>query len=355
MLRTLTLSLLLALFVACSPSTPKVCTPGQSVACTGPGGCSGGQACKADGSGYEACVCGSGGGAGGGGGNGGGTGGGMDAGTGGGTGGAMGTRETWVVDRIELPLTGTQARDAGFDLDGDGTVDNVLGSFLAAMAEPSLQTDCDDSIDRATVVQLSETYTGASTSVAFETGVPDVAGCTNPSNPSTCRQHLNGSTTFTPAGPRDPALLGSGTPASFAAGPGAVTLTLPLFGPRPVTLSLVGARASFDRSGATLSGKVGGAIPSAEITLVVLPAMQRWANELLARDCPTASTCVSGSLGATLEQLYDANRDGTITVLELSNDPLITSLLAPDIDTTGGTTPNAISCGFAYHLVGAVF
>jgi hypothetical protein len=37
---------------------PQVCTPGQSVACVGPAGCQGGQACKADGSGYEPCDCG---------------------------------------------------------------------------------------------------------------------------------------------------------------------------------------------------------------------------------------------------------------------------------------------------------
>lgn len=36
-----------------------VCAPGQSISCTGPAGCKGGQACKADGSGYEACDCGS--------------------------------------------------------------------------------------------------------------------------------------------------------------------------------------------------------------------------------------------------------------------------------------------------------
>src|SRR5262249_34258460 len=32
--------------------------PGQSIACVGPAGCAGGQACKADGSGYEPCDCG---------------------------------------------------------------------------------------------------------------------------------------------------------------------------------------------------------------------------------------------------------------------------------------------------------
>lgn len=34
------------------------CTPGQSVACVGPGGCQGGQVCRADGEGFEACECG---------------------------------------------------------------------------------------------------------------------------------------------------------------------------------------------------------------------------------------------------------------------------------------------------------
>jgi len=35
----------------------RTCVPGQSVACTGPGGCRGGQACAADGRSYEACAC----------------------------------------------------------------------------------------------------------------------------------------------------------------------------------------------------------------------------------------------------------------------------------------------------------
>lgn len=35
-----------------------VCTAGQSVACVGPGGCSGGQSCNAQGTGYGECLCG---------------------------------------------------------------------------------------------------------------------------------------------------------------------------------------------------------------------------------------------------------------------------------------------------------
>ncbi len=49
-------------FTACpgSEQPPKACIPGRSVACVGPGGCAGGQVCRADGTGYEACVCGGG-------------------------------------------------------------------------------------------------------------------------------------------------------------------------------------------------------------------------------------------------------------------------------------------------------
>ena len=56
-------AVVIVLGAACGGSevTPsaKVCTPGQSLPCTGVGGCSGGQACKSDGSGYDACACGS--------------------------------------------------------------------------------------------------------------------------------------------------------------------------------------------------------------------------------------------------------------------------------------------------------
>lgn len=42
---------------ACGGTTASTCTPNQSVACTGTAGCSGAQACRADGTGYDACAC----------------------------------------------------------------------------------------------------------------------------------------------------------------------------------------------------------------------------------------------------------------------------------------------------------
>ncbi|HVY28654.1 MAG TPA: hypothetical protein VHB79_18990 [Polyangiaceae bacterium] len=41
------------------PAAPRVCVPGATQACVGPAGCSGGQACSADGTRYGDCNCGS--------------------------------------------------------------------------------------------------------------------------------------------------------------------------------------------------------------------------------------------------------------------------------------------------------
>ncbi len=56
-------SLVAIITVACSSdeqdssSTETVCPPGQSIACVGVGNCQGFQVCKADGTGYDPCLC----------------------------------------------------------------------------------------------------------------------------------------------------------------------------------------------------------------------------------------------------------------------------------------------------------
>jgi hypothetical protein len=39
-------------------TAPRACTPGESVACVGPGGCSTNHVCNAQGTGFGACLCG---------------------------------------------------------------------------------------------------------------------------------------------------------------------------------------------------------------------------------------------------------------------------------------------------------
>lgn len=276
---------------------------------------------------------------------------------GGGGGQVLGTRETWVASQLILPTNASEATTYGFDVDGDGTVDNQLGNIIAALAGAGsfdFQGAVDAAILTGAAVQLVETTTGASTAVAFSTGVPGTAPCTDPSNLTTCGRHLNGTTSFTASPPVDPALVGTGTSAAFQAGPGAATLQVPLFGGQALALPLLMARASFTRSGTTLSGKVGGAIPMAAVNGTIIPALYDWIVAAIALDC-TGTTCTPGSLGETLLALFDADHDGTVTLAEVQGNALVSSLFAPDVDTNGDHVLDALSAGFGYQLVGAIF
>jgi len=48
----------LMLAASASVASRSICVPGSTQACVGPGGCSGGQACRADGAGFGVCDCG---------------------------------------------------------------------------------------------------------------------------------------------------------------------------------------------------------------------------------------------------------------------------------------------------------
>jgi hypothetical protein len=146
-------ALLVALAAVVANCGSRVCAPGQSVLCNGPGGCLGGQVCNADGTAFGVCDCGStGGGAGGGGGTGGGTGGGgvgggtgggADGGTDGGSGGDGGSgptegalRTVWTLQTSAFVKTCAEAGATGisvvFTLQGTSTAFNRTFNCPAA-------------------------------------------------------------------------------------------------------------------------------------------------------------------------------------------------------------------------------
>jgi hypothetical protein len=271
------------------------------------------------------------------------------------------TRETWVVALLDYPLDATQADSLGFDLDGDGTVDNQMGNVFSALTQAAgsggldLQGAVDAAVDDGSLLQLVETRTGAGTAFVFQTGTPAIPACTNPLDPVTCRRHLNGSTRFTATAAVGPALTGPGSSSSaFQAGPGEAVLQFTLMGGPAVALPLKLARASFTRSGATLDGKVGGAIPQTAVDGVLVPGLQVAIETAVARDCP-GGTCISGSTGETMLSLFDDNGDGAVSLSELQGNPIISTLLRPDVDTNGDHVLDALSMGLGYHLVGAVY
>jgi hypothetical protein len=277
----------------------------------------------------------------------------------GGSGGSSGPRETWVAATVTLPVRPELAGTLGFDLDGDGRLDNALGRVLAATVQAAgsggidLQGDVDQAVQAGALVQLVETRAGTRDTVIFRTGSPVLPACTDPADPTTCGMHLGGTASFQ-ADPAGPALTGQGTADDIEAGPGPTTLQLAFFGGQTIALPLVNARASFHRSGDRLQGTVGGAIRMADVRAEILGSMQTWIATVVDRDC-AEGTCVEGSTGATLLVLFDEDRDGQVSVAEVQSNALLTSLLAPDVDTDGDGTRDAISLGVGYELVGAVF
>src|SRR5688500_13103928 len=72
-----------------------------------------------------------------------------------------GEDHTYVVDSVSVPLDAPSADELGFDLDGDGTIDNQLGNILAALRQAAgggtldIQGGIDESIDNGSILLLA--------------------------------------------------------------------------------------------------------------------------------------------------------------------------------------------------------
>lgn len=67
-----------------------------------------------------------------------------------------GAHQTYVVSRQSIPVTNTEARELGMDINGDGTVDNQTGMVLSTFHSYGLDTQefTDRLIDRGSLIQL---------------------------------------------------------------------------------------------------------------------------------------------------------------------------------------------------------
>jgi len=281
---------------------------------------------------------------------------------------AAGPHYHYVIDKVILPMTNTQARQYGLDLNGDATVDNQLGLVVATLASMGIdaQTPTTQSIDRGEADILVDHQTPDFTS-AVGAGFTTYDG-TNPSpgpcagsTDIVCRHHLDGTGHFDLSQvSTDVPLVGPIVGGVYAGGPGHLTLRMPFLGGIPVQITLLGARAKLASTTATTitTGVIGGAVTSMDVNFAIVPSMQARYTGTVARDCtaltsPPACGCASPSEGKTLLGLFDVSpKDCSITVDEIRNNSLIVSLLAPDLTIEG---QQAVSIGFGFTAVGATF
>lgn len=278
-----------------------------------------------------------------------------------------GTHYRYILDSLSWPTTNPDAQADGFDLDGNGRIDNQLGSVNAALVSNGgfdVQTPTDQAIARGDVLMLADlqttdltTATGAGYTMYIGTN-PSPAPC-NGSTDTTCRHHLDGTGTFDVAAmPRDPQLIGAVATGTYTGGPGHLSMQLSIAGGAPVTFTLLAAHAELTPTSTAITrGKIGGAIAMSDFHDKIYPALQQTFATAVTRDCtmtnnPPQCGCASNSQGANLISLYDANHDCAITTPEIENNSLTQALFAPDVTVEG---QQALSAGFAVTAVKATF
>jgi len=275
-----------------------------------------------------------------------------------------GEHNTYVVDSVTVPTDSTMAEQLGFDLDGDGTVDNQLGNILSALVQAGgsgnldIQGGIDTSIDSGSILLLADIQATAIDNAAnagfsvYLGSNPSPDPCTDPNDPTTCRQHLDGNGSFDVDTSQSGTVGGNIVGGRFS-NTVAGTLALQIsFQGAPVNLTLVDAHAEVNAITAADFGdsKLGGAVPNDNIQNDVIPAVQVQVQTIIERDCtdptnPPDCGCGTGSTGATLIGIFDDNEDCAVPLDEFRANSLIMTLLRPDVDTDGDDMPDALSVG----------
>ena len=308
----------------------------------------------------------------------------------------------YVANKVNVPTSNSQAHEYGLDLNGDGTVDNQLGSVLGTLS--GLNFDIQGTVDKAvaegSIILLldfqTKDFTSASASglQAFLGTNPVPAACNagetyNLMTKTGCGHHLTGTGMFSidSSSPNNMPLAGPVAGGTFTGGPGKISLQIALGGTQAINLDLIGARAKGSAITSTTIGAGGsggmvlaGALTQDDLNNKVLPAVTNEVQGIVVRDCcgtgntmnPTCNYngtpscgCMANSTGSTILGEFDTNHDCMVTLDELQNNNIIQSFLAPDVmidtqtnqacKTAGGTCAAALSLGIQVTAVGAQY
>lgn len=277
----------------------------------------------------------------------------------------------YVVDGAKVPTNSTESTTLGMDLDGDGRVDNQLGTILTVLASTGFNATnaVRDSINDGTILLLADIQTPSFTESAGtgleihlgNSGTIMPAPCTS-AEPPVCGQHLTGTGRFTIAADSPPGakVVGAIAGGVFKGGPGKLTMQIALAGGQAFRINLIGARAELSNISAdkVMTGKVAGAIPKSEFDGMIVPGVATQVNGIVQASCPAPRNppmcgCAAGSGGATIINLLDTGpKDCNITAAEILSNPTLQTFLNADVMIDG--TP-ALSVGLGVTAAKATF
>jgi hypothetical protein len=288
----------------------------------------------------------------------------------------MGDHHPYVMDSITLPTNGAEAEQLGLDVDGDGQVDNQLGSIVALLSTngADMNVVLAGQIDRGETIQLADLQTtdlaDATNSALYiwkgENPLP--LPCTDIGD-TVCRHHLAGNGTFDVAPVENPGqamIFGGISGMHYGGNRGVVQLEVPLFvADQALHLEVIGARAEVEVSelGMTM-GHLAGAVTEDYIESDVLPELHNVLAIVVERDCGGTSPncCDADTDGAQTVGLFDADSDCMVSLAELQDSGLLDALLAPDVDLLdeeglegSDGVKESVSLGVGFTAVTAVY
>lgn len=243
---------------------------------------------------------------------------------------------SYELSRELIPLTNTEARDFGLDLDGDKARDNQLGMVFGTLA----------STNAPPVGDIGQQIASGELTMHVELQYPDPA-----QDSDAVALALS-----TPRGSDTP-LLAPSSELPMRFGPGDAMVSLSFFG--VAKLELKGARVVITRADdGVIAGTIGGGISRAELENQLAPLFAAAVNHMVAEQCTDATAEPCGCIltgaygdGRYWIVLFDAvPHDCTITDDEILDSSLVVSLTAPDLTLDGEPL---LSLGFGFEAVAA--
>ena len=268
----------------------------------------------------------------------------------------------YVFDSMRFGTTANEADSYAFNLDDDPyqSPDNVIGHVFAGL---SAQLNVDGALAAALnagdAVVLSALRAHNLTADTFASWQV-YAGTPQP------HPDLSGGGHFSidPTAAQGTEMLGAVAHGQFAGGPGAAAVRLGIVpGQAPIELHLIDThvQARCDANGCS-NGKLGGAVPAMEATTVLIPALASLMQTIVVASCPGPIPASCSPTAVQLLSLFDADRDGSITVAEVQANALIQAVFAPDQDLLNANgsaghdgVRESLSIGLGFTAKAAVF
>jgi len=268
-----------------------------------------------------------------------------------------GVQYHFVTNKLLIPTTQAQTQEFALNIDGDPQqhLDNKFGDLLTLLVSAAPGLDLQPTLDQAIntgqmvtlhVVRANDPMNDPNVSWSIFQGLK-----TQSSPKFDGSDQLNIDSAASTSLP----IVGSLTNGHFKGGPGSARIRLFLLG-QSVDVDMIGLLLEADLSAqGCANGKLGGGVTVEEFRSKVLPALVAGLNQI---------TQTNKSAATPLLQLFDSDRNGTITVQELENNPMVMLAISPDLDlldASGKFNPgqdgvkDSYSVGLGFTCVPAAF